>query len=404
MSKDEKKEVETSKEKDKKRTILIVVGVVLLAIILFLLWFFNRKFDITFDLNNGTKDIVVKVKYNKVINEKDIKKKEQLGDSFIDWYEVIGTKDNEDVLAKEAFDFKTKIKKNTKIKAVYEGTPETITITFDTRGGSSIDSITINKGGELSLPGNPTYSGYKFVNWEDANGTVIGNNTKFEESTTLYAKWEKVEEPKKETPKPEEPKKEEPKKEEKISLTLSTTLLHRNGTNTSKATASTENVSGNVVYSVNNNCVSINSSTGDITANNDSASCKNGGTVTVTATTPGGKTASANLTLEKDLTLTITAGSESKTISYDSPNKEFATPEASFEIIPNIDIVRWWGKCFYYNNCKYTGSRATLTRAFRGNFEQEIRDTGEVKKDAVIITATTEAGQNLDFKVVKLAN
>lgn len=241
--------------------------------------------------------------------------------------------------------------------------------------------------------------------------TLISNNTKFEEDTTLFAKWEeekktetKKTESKKEEPKREETKKEEPKKEEKISLTLSKTLLHRNGNNTSKATASTENVSGNVVYSVNNSCVSINSSTGDITANNGSASCKNGGTVVVTATTPGGKTTSANLTLEKDLTLTMTAGSENKTISYDNPNKEFATPEASFEIIPNIDIVRWWGKCFYYNNCQYTGSRATLTRAFRGNFEQEIRDTGEVKKDVVIITATTEASQNLDFKVVKLAN
>ena len=401
MSNNDKKEVETSKEKNKKKSILIIVGVILLIVILFLLWFFNRKFNITFDLNNGTKDVVVKVKYNKVIKEKDIKKKEQLGDSFIGWYEVVGTKDNKDILAKKTFDFKTKIKKNTKIKAVYEGVPETITIIFDTRGGTSIDNVTINKGAELTLPSNPIYNGYKFVAWEDVNGTVIGNNTKFEESTTLYAKWEKIEKFKKEEPKKEEPKKEEPKKEEKISLALSNTLLHRNGTNTSKATASTENVTGNVVYQVNNNCVSINSSTGDIIANNGSESCKNGATITVTATTSGGKTASANLTLEKDLTLTITAGNDSKTISS---NGEFATPEASFEIIPNIDIVRWWGKCFYYNNCKYTGSRATLTRAFRGNFEQEIRDTGEVKKDAVVVTATTEAGQNLDFKVVKLAN
>ncbi len=197
MSKKEKNEVETSKEKDKKKIILIIVGVILLAIILFLLCFFNRKFDITFDLNNGTKDIVVKVKYNKVINEKDIKTKEELGDSFINWYEVVDTKNNEDILAKEAYDFKTKIKKNTKIKAVYEGVPETITITFDTRGGTNIDSITINKGAELTLPSNPTYNGYKFVNWEDANGSLIGNNTKFEESTTIYAKWEKVEEQKK---------------------------------------------------------------------------------------------------------------------------------------------------------------------------------------------------------------
>ena len=401
MSKKENKEVENSKEKDKKRNILIIVGVILLIIVLFLLWFFNRKFDVTFDLNNGTKDIVVKVKYNKVIDNKNIKAKSELGDSFINWYEVIGTKDNKEILAKEAYDFKTKIKKNTKIKAVYEGVPETITITFDTRGGSNIDSVVINKGAELNLPSNPTYNGYNFVRWEDANSVEIKNNTKFEESTTIYAKWEKVDEPKKEEPKKETPKKEELKKEEQISLALSKTLLHRNGVNTSKATASTENVTGNVVYSVNNNCVSINSSTGDITANNSSESCKNGGIVTVTATTPGGKTATANLTLEKDLSLTITAGSESKTIYS---NGEFATPEASFEIIPNVDIVRWWGKCFYYDNCKYTGSRATLTRAFRGNFEQEIRDTGEVKKDAVVITATTAAEQHLDFKVVKKAN
>lgn len=38
------------------------------------------------------KNIVVKVKYNKVINTKDIKTKAELGDYFIDWYEVIGTK------------------------------------------------------------------------------------------------------------------------------------------------------------------------------------------------------------------------------------------------------------------------------------------------------------------------
>ena len=96
--KEEKNEVNTSEEKNKKKVILVVVGVILLAIILFLLWFFNRKFDVTFDLNNNNKDVIVQVKYNKVINEKDIKTKEDLGDSFIDWYEVIDVKDNEDIL------------------------------------------------------------------------------------------------------------------------------------------------------------------------------------------------------------------------------------------------------------------------------------------------------------------
>ena len=111
MSKDEKKEGNTSKEKNKKKIILVVVGVILLIIILFLLWFFNRKFDVIFDFNNGNENKIVQVKYKKIINEKDIKTKKELGDSFINWYEVIDVKDNEDVLEEKPFDFQTKIKK-----------------------------------------------------------------------------------------------------------------------------------------------------------------------------------------------------------------------------------------------------------------------------------------------------
>ena len=60
----------------KGRMILIasVVGVILVAIISGLLWFNNRKFDVSFDENNGAKAKIVQVKYNKVINEKSIKK------------------------------------------------------------------------------------------------------------------------------------------------------------------------------------------------------------------------------------------------------------------------------------------------------------------------------------------
>ena len=113
---DTSKEVDTTKEKNKKKIILIVLGVILVAIILFLLWFFNRKFDVTFDLNNGSENEVVQVKYNNVLNEKDIKTKEDLGDLFIVWYEVIDVKNNEDVLDDESFDFTTKIKKDSTIE------------------------------------------------------------------------------------------------------------------------------------------------------------------------------------------------------------------------------------------------------------------------------------------------
>ncbi len=81
----------------------------------------------------------------------------------------------------------------------------TITITFDTKGGSKINSITINKDTELILPKDPTRDGYKFKSWVDKNETSIYNKALFTEDTILYAVWEKVEN-KKTNAKTEKPK------------------------------------------------------------------------------------------------------------------------------------------------------------------------------------------------------
>ena len=70
---------------------------------------------------------------------------------------------------------------------------EAITITFDTKGGSIIDSITIGKDTELTLPKEPTQDGYVFKGWVDKNETPIYNKVLLSEDTTLYAVWEKVE-------------------------------------------------------------------------------------------------------------------------------------------------------------------------------------------------------------------
>ena len=70
--------------------------------------------------------------------------------------------------------------------------PVTITITFDTNGGSKIDSVTINKETELILPEEPTLDGYVFKGWIDKNEMPIYNKVIFAENTTLYAVWEKV--------------------------------------------------------------------------------------------------------------------------------------------------------------------------------------------------------------------
>ena len=70
---------------------------------------------------------------------------------------------------------------------------EAITITFDTKGGSIIDSITINKDIELTLPKEPVRDGYVFKGWVDKNETPIYNKVLLAEDTTLYAVWEKME-------------------------------------------------------------------------------------------------------------------------------------------------------------------------------------------------------------------
>ena len=74
-----------------------------------------------------------------------------------------------------------------------EETSNTITITFDTKGGSKIESITISKDTELILPEDPTFKGYIFKGWVDKNETPIYNNVLLSEDTTLYAVWEEEE-------------------------------------------------------------------------------------------------------------------------------------------------------------------------------------------------------------------
>ena len=326
LTKSKEKEEKTSKNNKKRNIILIVVGLLLLIVILFLLWFFNRKFEVTFDYNNGTKEEVVYVKYNKTINSKDVKTKEDLGEQFIDWYLILEEKDGKDVLADKPYDFKTKINKNIKLKAVYEGVVETITVTFDSKGGSNVDAITINKGTELTLPKDPTYKGYTFKGWVDANDRPIYDKALLSEDTTLYAKWGKVEE-KKEIPKQEPPKEETPKQEkkeeptievkpEKITLSLSRDTIHYNGIKTAKASAKVENATGDVTYSLSNTlCMGIDAKTGVITAKNNGA-CSKGAAIKVYAKTPSGTTAEQTIYYEKDLELTSKGESYSKYASF----------------------------------------------------------------------------------------
>ena len=77
------------------------------------------------------------------------------------------------------------------MKDIEKDIKEAITITFDTKGGSKIESITIGKDTELTLPKEPTRDGYVFKGWVDKNETPIYDKVLLAEDTTLYAVWEK---------------------------------------------------------------------------------------------------------------------------------------------------------------------------------------------------------------------
>lgn len=70
-------------------------------------------------------------------------------------------------------------------------TINTYTVTFDTQGGSSVDSQTVSYYSTATKPSNPTRSGYTFNNWySDASETnVFDFATVITSDTTIYATW-----------------------------------------------------------------------------------------------------------------------------------------------------------------------------------------------------------------------
>lgn len=71
--------------------------------------------------------------------------------------------------------------------------PTTYTITFDSQGGSDIADIVIEAGATITIPANPTKTGYTFDGWyldedyETSADDIIGQD--ISSSITLYAKW-----------------------------------------------------------------------------------------------------------------------------------------------------------------------------------------------------------------------
>ena len=64
---------------------------------------------------------------------------------------------------------------------------ETITVEFDSDGGSKLGNIILEKGKIILLPVNLTKVGYSFAGWVDENGNSITKDTIVKENMTIKA-------------------------------------------------------------------------------------------------------------------------------------------------------------------------------------------------------------------------
>ncbi len=169
-----------------KKKLGIVLGILILALIIGVVALFvinGKKTDepaketvtITFNVNGGSSVEAVKVEKGKSITLPTTAKDKY---NFLGWYD-----------GDKKVDETTTFDKDTTLTAKWEAIPEdakTFVITFDSKGGSAVNKITVECDKTLSLPANPTKSGYKFVSWADKNGKVILNGAKLEcEDVTL---------------------------------------------------------------------------------------------------------------------------------------------------------------------------------------------------------------------------
>lgn len=70
---------------------------------------------------------------------------------------------------------------------------EQVTVTFDSLGGSSVASITVNKGDKITQPANPNKDNFTFKGWYTTStcedGSEFSFSAEINSNITLYAKW-----------------------------------------------------------------------------------------------------------------------------------------------------------------------------------------------------------------------
>ena len=160
-----------------KLTIIIcsIVGFLAIVGVIIFLVLGNNKVTISFDSDGGSKVESIKVVKGETAKLPTPTKENS---TFEGWY-YNDLKANENSVFTESITLKA-----------HWITSETIKITFDSKGGTAVESINLVKGETLTLPPAPTKEGFNFYGWYDENEVPILDGALLGEDTTLYAKWE----------------------------------------------------------------------------------------------------------------------------------------------------------------------------------------------------------------------
>jgi len=167
----------------KKKFIIggIAVVVITAVVVAVLLLTRNNQITITFDTDGAKNISAIKINKGESVKLPNIKKQ---GFIFGGWY-----------LKDERVTNSTTFDKDTTLKAKWiNEEAKTFTVTFDSDGGSKVESIVVECGKELLLPTNPTKTGYSFISWIDKNETPIYDKALLAcEDISLKANWKKEE-------------------------------------------------------------------------------------------------------------------------------------------------------------------------------------------------------------------
>ena len=136
----------------------------------------EETYTVTFDSDGGSEIEPVTVKDGEKVKKPEDPTKD--GYTFKGWF-------NGDT----EYDFETSVTANITLKAKWEA--GTYTVTFDSDGGSVVESAVVKDGAKVTKPKDPTKAGYTFKGWfigdkEYAFETAVTANI------TLKAKWEVV--------------------------------------------------------------------------------------------------------------------------------------------------------------------------------------------------------------------